>query len=582
MVKVVADVITDVRGASTAGGVVIVAAVVLVTVWIWWICWSALRWVLAPKKDPSEIAVLSPQRQIVCNDPGSGSGTAGSAKMRVAIIGAGASGSVAAYWLRKMGGDNVEIHIYDKNECAGGRVAKTEFNGRTYETGATIFHNANEYITGFCRLFNLTKIPVKKTGSKSAIYDGKNFVFRSSGWSIVDDVSMLAQYGLWPLLRLSRSVGEMLDKFASIYGLQASGRSFTCPQDLVLAFAGLEGLKALQTDGQSHLISSFDLPKSYFAQCRKLVRSLVSAGTRCNYGQTCDGLNGVCAQVSCAGTQSKELYYIKGGNYQLVRNLIDSSKASLHLSTAVTSIIETPGEGKFILKCEHKNIKSTSNLFDAVILACPIEGTECDIKYANGRDFERNIADAANASGHEMHRTVVTFVNGVLVPKFRGLCAVYTESVAADDNKLPWNSVGILYPVDAPMDECVRILKQVQAGQVASTFKVFSQRPLTDSELGEIFSKIETKQVVADWKAYPHYGFESRRTEGHEGNESSTAKPLRPADACYSFVVSPGIVSTCAIERVSSAVEMALIGGFNSALLVREHLIASRVAVPAY
>jgi predicted NAD/FAD-dependent oxidoreductase len=536
------------------------------------------------KKDESEAVVLPVERKIVCsrlfNSDGCGGADGEPSKMRVAIIGSGASGSVAAYWLRKMGGDAMDVHIYEKNDRLGGRVRNALFQGRVYETGATIFHSSNRYTSGFCRLFNLTKLPVKKKGSRSGVFDGTRFVFKSSGWSSVDSLLMIWEFGLWPLLRLSHSVNQMIEKFSTIYTLQSSGRSFSCPQDLVLAFAGTDGLHSMHVDGQTHLVKSLQLSESFSAASVKLVRNLVSAGTRCNYGQTAQMLNGLCAQVSCAGTQSEELYYIKGSNDQLVNKLVHSSKATVHLSTTVKTVHQSPDGCKFEIGC-HSSVDSKSTLeksiFDAVIVACPVEGSCSDetLNFVVGRGYERNLNDAARHCGFEMHRTVVTFVCGVLSTSFQGLSAVYTESVAADSN-LPWNSVGLLYPVDAPVKECMQICQDAQAGK-PSVFKVFSQRPLSEAEMLGIFSVVKVTEVVADWKAYPHYGFadENQRTRHQEKSK------FEAAEGCYPFVVSSGVFSTCAIERVSSAVEMALISGLNAALLVREHLITTRVAAPA-
>ena len=66
---------------------------------------------------------------------------------RVAVIGAGVGGCLAANFLRELGGQNLEIHVWNrKGSHVGGRTATTEFAGHTYETGGSIMHSSNKYL----------------------------------------------------------------------------------------------------------------------------------------------------------------------------------------------------------------------------------------------------------------------------------------------------------------------------------------------------------------------------------------------------------------------------------------------------
>ena len=66
---------------------------------------------------------------------------------RVAVIGAGIGGCFAANFLRELGGQKLEIHVWNKKGSrVGGRTATTEFAGHTYETGASIMHSSNKYL----------------------------------------------------------------------------------------------------------------------------------------------------------------------------------------------------------------------------------------------------------------------------------------------------------------------------------------------------------------------------------------------------------------------------------------------------
>ena len=66
---------------------------------------------------------------------------------RVAVIGAGVGGCFATNFLRELGGQKLEIHVWNrKGSHVGGRTATTEFAGHTFETGASIMHSSNKYL----------------------------------------------------------------------------------------------------------------------------------------------------------------------------------------------------------------------------------------------------------------------------------------------------------------------------------------------------------------------------------------------------------------------------------------------------
>lgn len=69
-------------------------------------------------------------------------------RARVAIIGAGVGGCSAAYYLRQLVGDSVEIHVYSNGKI-GGRTRVIEFGGHLYEAGASIIHTSNKHLVDF-------------------------------------------------------------------------------------------------------------------------------------------------------------------------------------------------------------------------------------------------------------------------------------------------------------------------------------------------------------------------------------------------------------------------------------------------
>ena len=71
---------------------------------------------------------------------------------KVAIVGAGIGGCSAAYFLRELGGDVLDITVFT-NDKVGGRLAVVDVDGKEYEAGASIFHTSNRYMATFREKF---------------------------------------------------------------------------------------------------------------------------------------------------------------------------------------------------------------------------------------------------------------------------------------------------------------------------------------------------------------------------------------------------------------------------------------------
>ena len=67
---------------------------------------------------------------------------------KVAIIGAGMGGCFTAKFLREEGGGKLDIHVWaKKGSKVGGRTAVFEFDGHVYETGGSVIHTSNKYLS---------------------------------------------------------------------------------------------------------------------------------------------------------------------------------------------------------------------------------------------------------------------------------------------------------------------------------------------------------------------------------------------------------------------------------------------------
>lgn len=71
----------------------------------------------------------------------------------IAIIGGGIGGTSCAYFLKEIFNDSAKIDIYEGNKV-GGRLATVVMNdGNEYETGGSVIHQRNKYMSDFVKKF---------------------------------------------------------------------------------------------------------------------------------------------------------------------------------------------------------------------------------------------------------------------------------------------------------------------------------------------------------------------------------------------------------------------------------------------
>lgn len=68
-----------------------------------------------------------------------------------AIVGGGLGGTAAAYFLRQLFGDQLQVDVFE-GKSVGGRLAVISIEGQEYEAGGAVIHPRNEYMV------NLTKL----------------------------------------------------------------------------------------------------------------------------------------------------------------------------------------------------------------------------------------------------------------------------------------------------------------------------------------------------------------------------------------------------------------------------------------
>lgn len=71
--------------------------------------------------------------------------------IKIAVIGSGIGGSASAYFARKLFGSKANIDVYEASDQVGGRLGVVEVAGRFYESGGSIIHPKNLYMSTFVK-----------------------------------------------------------------------------------------------------------------------------------------------------------------------------------------------------------------------------------------------------------------------------------------------------------------------------------------------------------------------------------------------------------------------------------------------
>ena len=243
----------------------------------------------------------------------------------LAIIGAGIGGCSAAYFARK-NLPNVNITIYDAQDRIGGRILTYNGDGAVLELGATFFNRFNRTILGIVKDERLKMKPVKESRD-FAVWNGSEFVFRSSKQSSITNLRLLAKYKLnlaQTFLLLRKAKGQV----TSLYQEEQKK-----PRDI----------------GEICEITGLDkwYKKSFFESLiergisQDFIDEIVTPITRIIYSQNED-IGGFAGISSLVGVYSGTTYSLEDGNSTLPDHLAKVSNAKVKLGQKVDKIEKTP------------------------------------------------------------------------------------------------------------------------------------------------------------------------------------------------------------------------------------------------
>ena len=379
------------------------------------------------------------------------------------------------------------------------------------------------------------------------IYNGQDFVLRTSTWRIVNPFKMIWNYGLTSV-RLGIFVQATLKKFARIYDLQARGQAFRTVPNMLEAMGGEEMLEMTQIAADE-----------YYTQrqgwSEKVLQELVTGILHVNYGQSTK-VDAFSAFVALAGADADNLKAVVGGNKLIAEKALEFSGATFHREE-ITSVTRVQISNKVLYALnvekdkEDTLAREASNEYDVVIVATPLNVST--IKF---HDFPAPIYTAAATTPYQ--RVILHFIKGRANPSFFGLKDYGTNfphvvlTTEMENPPFEFLSLHMLVPADVPRHEMRNYQKPI-CEEPIRTWMVPAPDPLTDEQKQQMFLEIEDETSV-EWLAYPVF-------------ELLQPKEFPP------FVLDDGLFYINAIEKAASAMEMSAIGAKNVTLLTNNYLL---------
>ncbi|XP_014561791.1 hypothetical protein COCVIDRAFT_85947 [Bipolaris victoriae FI3] len=281
---------------------------------------------------------------------------------QVAIIGAGAAGSSAAYHLAQYAAQEkipTNITVFERNGYVGGRTTTVHpWDDKTVsiELGGSIFVQINQIMVKAMEDFNLStnvrnfaeQLDLPDLG----VWNGKEFVVivhsGDSWWSLG---KMLWRYGTAPIWT-NRLMKSAVGKFLTMYDEPVfpwKSLSATVESVGLLEVTGVTGEQYLKTNGIGEAFSN----------------EIIQASTRVNYASNLPYIHGLETMVCMATNGAMQ---IAGGNWQIFAHMLKTSGANVHLNTSV-SHISKQADGSYKITTSGGETSS----FDEVILASPLQ-----------------------------------------------------------------------------------------------------------------------------------------------------------------------------------------------------------------
>ncbi|KAF2267624.1 Prenylcysteine oxidase [Lojkania enalia] len=284
------------------------------------------------------------------------------ATKRVAIVGAGAGGSSAAYHLSiyaKDVGMPTEITVYERSSYIGGRTTTVYAWSDPLvpvELGGSIFVEVNHILYNASKRFNLSissdDRPKPPGTPDLGIWNGKEFVLITNaedGWW--EKAKLLWRYGLAPIWT-NALMKSTVGKFLKMY------EEPLFPWKSLNDVVEQVGLREITADTGEQFLKKNKIGDRF-------AKEIVQASTRVNYASNLGLIHGLETMVCMATSGAVS---ISGGNWQIFSHMLKASSATTHLNTTITNVSKRP-DNSYTLVTSSGDVST----FDEVILAAPLQ-----------------------------------------------------------------------------------------------------------------------------------------------------------------------------------------------------------------
>ncbi|KAI0225992.1 hypothetical protein L0F63_005716 [Massospora cicadina] len=303
----------------------------------------------------------------------------------VAIIGAGAGGTSAAYFLNQYAktnpyGPQIKIQVFEKSGRVGGRAMPRFFGSDhgKYELGASalVAENFNLMVSSCSLRFGLQPFhpnasrdfgielePNRQGDSSLGLYNGKEFVaLLDSSWS--NKVAFYYRYG-WGQLRANRFANFIKTKFLKLYD-----ESVPPYESIEEMLQRVDLLQYVTQTSKDVLINEWSAGPVYTDELFQALSRNIYASNH--------SLHALAGAISLIPAQGS--YTALKGNDQFFIKYLERSAATLHLNSTVTKITRVPGDlawNRYKLEVAGVELDET---FDAVILATPFHQSNITVR----------------------------------------------------------------------------------------------------------------------------------------------------------------------------------------------------------
>ncbi|KAJ3575893.1 hypothetical protein NP233_g794 [Leucocoprinus birnbaumii] len=449
------------------------------------------------------------------------------ASPRVAIIGAGAGGSSAAFWISKAKerfGLDIDVDVYERNDYIGGRstVVYPYDNSSlpAVELGASIFVQANKNLWRASDEFNLTRNDFQETTDNMGIWDGENVIFTyEGGWR--GTAKLLWRYGIRSPKRTQDIVTSMIQQYIGLYTKETPKWDSVAQLDAEYGWTELTGSSTME----------YLLHKGV---SRKYISEMVEAATRVNYGQNADAihaLEGLCSLATTGATG------IDGGNFKIFEEFLKRSNAFVNLNTTVTSVLPAKSSQNWTVMTA-----SGKKDYTAVILAAPFHSTDITVPQAVSQKIPKQ-------PYVHLHVTLLSTTSQYPNPEY------FAMSPSAQPARMMLTTFeNVRKNGKAPEFNSLSYHGSVREGEWI--VKIFSSEALSDDWLADVFNEQVGWVYRKEWDAYPKLP------------PTTTFPPVKLDKGFYYVNSFEPFISTMETETVSSrnVVDLLLHEEFNAAI----------------